>query len=58
MVEVHRLLHIYLTIPLTSATAERTFSALRQLKSYLRSTMTQKTSESHAPPSRTQSANG
>ena len=30
------------TIPLTSATAERTFSTLRRLKSYLRSTMTQK----------------
>ena len=40
--EVHRLLRIYLTIPLTSATAERTFSTLRRLKSYLRSTMTQK----------------
>ena len=40
--EVHRLLRIYLTIPLTSATAERTFSTLQRLKSYLRSTMTQK----------------
>ena len=40
--EVHRLLHIYYTIPLTSATSERTFSGLRRLKTYLRSTMTQK----------------
>lgn len=40
--EVNRLLQIYLTVPLTSATAERTFSTLRRLKSYLRSTMTQK----------------
>ena len=40
--EVDKLLQMYLTIPLTSATAERTFSTLRRLKSYLRSTMTQK----------------
>ena len=33
------MLHILYTIPVTSATAERTFSALRRLKSYLRSTM-------------------
>ena len=39
--EVHKLL-IYLTVPMTSATAERSFSALRRLKSYLRSTMSQK----------------
>ena len=30
--EVHRLLRIYYTIPLTSATSERTFSGLRHLK--------------------------
>jgi hypothetical protein len=40
--EVHKLLCIYLTVPMTSATAERTFSALRRLKNYLRVTMTQK----------------
>jgi len=40
--EVHHLLCLYLTVPMTSATAERTFSTLRRLKSYLRSTMTQK----------------
>ena len=35
------LLPMYLTIPVTSATSERTFSALRRLKNYLRSTMKQ-----------------
>ena len=40
--EVDLLLRMYLTVPLTSATAERSFSSLRRLKSYLRSTMTQK----------------
>ena len=39
--EVCRLLHIALTIPVTSATAERSFSVLRRLKTYLRSTMSQ-----------------
>ena len=39
--EIPRLLHIALTIPVTSATAERTFSALRRLKTFLRSSMTQ-----------------
>ncbi len=40
--EVSKLLNIFLTIPVTTATAERTFSTLRRLKSYLRSTLTQK----------------
>ena len=40
--EVHKLLRLFLTIPLTSATAERTFSALRRLLTYLRSTITEK----------------
>ena len=40
--EVHRLLRVYLTIPVSSATAERTFSALHCLKNYMQSTMTQK----------------
>ena len=39
--EVSKLLNIFLTIPVTTATAERTFSTLRRLKSYLRSTLTQ-----------------
>lgn len=39
--QVHILLQIFLTIPVTTATSERTFSALRRLKTYLRSTMSQ-----------------
>ena len=39
--EVNSLLRIYLTVPMSSATAERTFSTLRRLKNYLRTTMTQ-----------------
>ena len=34
--EVHKLLRLFLTIPLTSSTAERTFSLLRRLLTYLR----------------------
>ena len=39
--EVDKLVRLYLTIPVTTATAERSFSALRRVKIYLRSTMTQ-----------------
>ena len=39
--QVHKLLRIYLTIPMSNATAERSFSALRRLKTYLRATMKQ-----------------
>ena len=39
---VHKLLHLYLTIPITSATAERVFSALKQVLTYSRSSMTEK----------------
>ena len=39
--EVNKLLHLYLTVPMTSATAERTFSALRRLNTYLHATMSQ-----------------
>ncbi len=39
--EVSVLLRIYLTIPVTTASSERSFSCLRRLKTYLRSTMTQ-----------------
>ena len=39
--EVVCLLKIFYTIPVTTSTAERTFSALRRLKTFLRSTMTQ-----------------
>ena len=40
--EVEKILRIYLTTPITTATAERSFSAFRRLKNYLRATMTQK----------------
>ena len=39
--EVSKLLVILLTIPVTTATAERAFSTLRRVKSYLRSTLSQ-----------------
>lgn len=41
--EIVALLKLYFTVPMTSCTAERSFSSLRRLKSYLRQTMTQKT---------------
>lgn len=37
--EVDRLVRLYLTIPLTTCTSERSFSTLRRLKSYPRSTI-------------------
>ena len=40
--EVHKLIGLYPTIPITSATSERTFSVLRRLLTYTRSTMTEK----------------
>ena len=42
LTDVDKVLKLYLTLPLTSATAERCFSSLRRLKSFLRSTMAQK----------------
>ncbi|PIK46812.1 putative zinc finger MYM-type protein 1-like [Apostichopus japonicus] len=39
--ELAKLLMLYLTVPLTLCTAERSFSSLRRLKTYMRSTMTQ-----------------
>ena len=39
---VHHLLRLYMTIPISSATSERTFSAMRRLMTYLRSSMTEK----------------
>jgi len=39
--EVERLLNLLLVVPASSATAERSFSALRRLKSYLRASMKQ-----------------
>ena len=40
--EVHGLLLLFLTIPITSATSEISFSTLRRVCTYLRSTMTEK----------------
>lgn len=39
--EVQRLMELLLVVPASSATAERSFSALRRLKTYLRATMAQ-----------------
>ena len=38
---VHLLLRLYMTIPISSATSERCFSALRRLLTYLRSSMSE-----------------
>jgi hypothetical protein len=38
---IHLLLYIFASIPVTSATAERSFSTLKRIKTYLRSTMGQ-----------------
>ena len=39
--EVFTILRLVLTIPVTTATAERTFFTLRRLKNFLRSSLTQ-----------------
>ena len=39
--EVHKLLCLYYTIPITSSSSERTFSTLRRVLTYLRTTMSQ-----------------
>jgi hypothetical protein len=39
--EVYKLCIIYMTVPMTSATAERSFSTMRRIKTYLRQTMGQ-----------------
>ena len=39
--EIDHLLRIYFTIPVTTCTAERSFSCLRRIKTYLRSSMTE-----------------
>ena len=41
LIGVDKLLRAYLTFPVTSATAERSFSSLRRIKTFLRSSMTQ-----------------
>ena len=40
--EVNKLLRLYLTVPITSSTSERTFSVSKRLLTYVRSTMTEK----------------
>ena len=40
--EVHKLIRLYLTIPITLATSERTFSVLQHLLTYMWSTKTEK----------------
>ena len=39
--EVHKLLKLYLTIPVTTASSERNFSALKCIETYLRNSITQ-----------------
>ena len=41
LTEVHKLLRIYYTIPVTTASAKRSFSVLKCIKTYLRISMTQ-----------------
>ena len=38
---LHALMKMYLTVPLSNASAERSFSALRRIKNYLRNRLTQ-----------------
>ena len=40
--EVHKLLRLFLTIPVTLSTSERSFSTMRLLLTYLRSSMTER----------------
>ena len=40
LLEIDKLLKLYLTFPVTTSTAERSFFSLRYIKTYLRSTMT------------------
>ena len=40
MSEVHKLVLLYLTVPVTTASAECTFSGLKRIKTYLRNLMT------------------
>ena len=39
--EVHKLVLLYLTVPVTTATAQYSFSGLKRIKTYLRNWMTQ-----------------
>ena len=50
--QTSRLLHLLLVMPATSATAERSFSSLRHVKTYLRTTMKQERLNHYLHPSR------
>ena len=39
--EVHKVLKLYFTFPVTTATAEQSFSSLKRIKTFLRNSMTQ-----------------
>ena len=39
--EIHKVLKIYFTFPVTTATAEQSFSSLKRIKTFLRNSMTQ-----------------
>jgi hypothetical protein len=39
--QIHQLMAIYLTLPVSVASAERSFSTLKRLKTYLRNRMSQ-----------------
>ena len=41
LLEVDKLVRLYFTIPITTATAKQSFSTLRRIKTYLCSTMTE-----------------
>ena len=40
--QLHKLIKLYYTVPMSNASSERAFSVLRRVKNYLRSRMTQK----------------
>ena len=42
LTELKKLVHLIMTVPITTCTTERSFSMLRRMKTYLRNTMTQK----------------
>ena len=39
LTEIHKLLVLYFTFPVTTSTAERSFSSLRKIKTFLQNTM-------------------
>ncbi len=51
--EMHKILKIYFTLPVTTATAERSFSSLKRIKTFLQNSMTQSIFLCCVHPSRT-----